>query len=100
MGNSIPAPDEGLPEAAELHGDEDAFTPAQMEEFRRLANSRASNRSVKMGGIVTQTEMPRPPTSASIRVPSRYGEYMLCVFRGWGGGGDLLFSVALRPQRP
>ena len=73
MGNCSPAPDEGLPEAAELHGDEDAFTPAQMEEFRRLANSRASNRSVKMGGIVTQTEMPRPPTSASIRVPSRYG---------------------------
>nr|KAG5714505.1 hypothetical protein BaRGS_006951 [Batillaria attramentaria] len=51
-------------------GDEDAFTPQQMEEFRRLANSRASNRPFsRQAGIVT--DLPRPPTTMSIRAPSR-----------------------------
>ncbi|KAL8564273.1 hypothetical protein ACOMHN_050884 [Nucella lapillus] len=60
-------------EKPEGNRDEDAFSPAQMEEFRRLANSRASNRSVSKAGVVGHSDLPQPQTSTSVRAPSRLG---------------------------
>ncbi|XP_070180463.1 serine/arginine repetitive matrix protein 1-like [Littorina saxatilis] len=67
------AKDEAATQEEETHGDEDAFTPTQMEEFRRLANSRASTRSVSRANMLSTTQIPRPLTSASLRASSRAG---------------------------